>query len=152
RNNERLEQDISVGAAVTVNDIVNKYSEDKMANKSLNYRKSAARFLKGIRASIGRMPVKMITPSVIVDKAALDGVPLRKLWVEKHPTAVHLHSHLKRIFSMAKARCGLATNPAAWADNLQHLLPDHKHKVKSRDSLHHRDLPKFMADLRRYED
>jgi len=31
--------------------------------------------------------------------------------------------------------CGLATNPAALKDNLKHLLPDHNHKVKHRESL-----------------
>jgi integrase len=100
------------------------------------------------------MPVKMITPAVIVDKVTFgrDKVPLRKLWVEKHPTASHLQSYLSRIFSLAKADCGLATNPAALKDNLQHLLPDHRHKAKSRASLPREDLPKFMADLRHYED
>src|SRR5215471_4398140 len=49
RANERLKHDISVGAAVTVNDIVNKFSERKIENKSQNYRKSAKRFLNGIR-------------------------------------------------------------------------------------------------------
>src|SRR5262249_56845515 len=43
-------------------------------------------------------------------------------------------------------------NPAAYKDNLEHLLPDHDHKVKHRESLPYEDLPKFIADLRRYED
>jgi integrase len=152
RANKQLEDDISVGAAVTVNDILDKYYEAKIAKKSYNYRKSAKRFLKGIHESIGHMPVKMITPAVICDKAALGGVPLRKLWVEKHPTATHFHSHLKRIFSMAKAECGLATNPAAYVDNLEHMLPDHVHKVEHRASLHYTEVGRFLDATRRYED
>jgi integrase len=157
RANKQLEHDISVGAAVTVNDILDKYFELKIAKKSYNYRKSTARFLDGIRGTIGHMPVRMITPTVIVDKAGLidkAGIthPLRKLWVEKHPTAVHLQSHLNRIFSMAKVACGLATNPAALPDNLKHLLPDHVHKVEHRASLHYTEVGRFLDAVRRYED
>src|SRR5215813_8183975 len=154
RANEQLERDISVGAAVTVNDILDEYYEGRIAKKSYNYRKGAKRFLKPIHESIGHMPVKMITPTVIVDKVTFgdDKVPLRKLWVEKHPTAVQSQSHLNRIFSLAKARCGLATNPAALKDNLKHLLPDHRHKVEHRASLKFTEVGRFMDAVRRYED
>lgn len=53
---------------------------------------------------------------------------------------------------MAVAERTITVNPAAYKDNLEHLLPDHRHKVKHRESLPYTDLPKFMADLRRYED
>ena len=147
RENKRLERDIRVGVAVTVNDILDKYYEAKIAKKSLNYRKSAARFLDRIRDTIGDMPVKLITPTVIRDKVALG-----KLWDEKRPSAIQLHSHLKRIFSMAKVECGLATNPAAWTDNLQHLLSDSVHKVEHRASLDYTEVGRFLDAVRRYED
>src|SRR6516225_4865653 len=100
RENKRLERDIRVGVAVTVNDILDKYYEAKIAKKSRNYRKSAARFLDRIRDTIGEMPVATVTTTVIRDK-----VGLGKLWDERRPSAIQLHSHLKRIFSMAKVEC-----------------------------------------------
>ena len=147
RNNERLERDIKTGVAVTVRDLTEKYYKTKIANKSRNYRKSAARFFDHIDKTIGDIPVTRVTPAVICDRAELG-----KLWVEKHPTAIQLLTHLKRMFSMAMAERTISANPAAFRDNLQHLLPDHRHKVTHRASLPYEDLPKFMADLRRYED
>ena len=147
RNNERLERDIKAGVAVTVRDLVEKYYKAKIAKKSRNYRKSAKRFFDHIDKTIGDMPVTKVTPAVICDQAELS-----KWWVEKHPSAIQLLTHLKRMFSMAMAERTITVNPAAYKDNLEHLLPDHDHKVKHRESLPYKDLPKFMAELRRYED
>jgi integrase len=147
RKNKQLERDIRAGVAVTVKDILDKYYEAKIAKKSRNYRKSAARFLDRIRDTIGEMPVAMVTTTVIRDK-----VGLGKLWDEKRPSAIQLHSHLKRIFSMAKVECGLASNPAAWVDNLEHLLSDTPHKVEHHAALAYKDVPKFLEAVRNYED
>jgi integrase len=83
---------------------------------------------------------------LITDKAIGDW------WVTKHTSAVHLYTHVKGTFSMAKVECDLASNPAAWEDNLEHLLPKHRHRVKHHPALHHEDLPRFMVALRGYED
>lgn len=147
RANKRLERDIKVGVAVLVNDILDKYYEKKISKKSLNYRKSAARFLDRIRDTIGTMPVKMVTPAVIRDKTGLG-----EMWDKQRPSAIQLHSHLKRVFSMAKVECGLASNPAAWKDNLEHLLSDSVHKVEHRASLPYTEVGRFLAAVRGYED
>ena len=147
RQAKQLERDIKTGIAVTVNDILDKYYEAKIAKKSRNYRKSAARFLDRIRDTIGEMPITMVTTTVIRDK-----VGLGKLWDERRPSAIQLHSHLKRIFSMAKVECGLPSNPAAWTDNLEHLVSDSVHKVEHRASLHYTEVGRFLEAVRRYED
>jgi hypothetical protein len=61
RKNKRLERDIKAGVAVTVNDILDKYYELKVRPQSLNYRKSARRYLDRIRNTIGDVPIKMVT-------------------------------------------------------------------------------------------
>jgi hypothetical protein len=121
------------GRAFLVNDILDEYYRAKIERKSVNYRKSAARFLDRIRDSIGPMPVSMVTSNVILDKTGL-----REMWDKQHPSAIQLHSHLKRVFSMAMVRCELPKNPAAWTDNLEHILTDSAHKVEHRAS--HRSM------------
>ena len=101
------------GAALTVNDMLDEYYEAKIAHRSKDYRKSSIRYLDLIRNTIGTMPPAMVSPGIILDK-----VGLRGMWIEKRPSAEALLSHLGRIFSMAKVRCGLSANPAAWKDNL----------------------------------
>jgi integrase len=56
------------------------------------------------------------------------------------------------MFSIAMAEGTITVNPAAYVDNLEHLLPDHDHKVEHHASLDHKHLPRFMADLRNYQD
>ena len=147
RRAKRFERDIKAGVAVTVRELAEKYYKAKIVKKSRNYRKGAARFFDHIDKTIGEIPVVMVTPSVICDQAELS-----KWWVEKYPAAIQLLTHLKRMFSMAMAERTITVNPAAFKDNLEHLLPDYVHKVKHRASLNHKELPKFMADLRSYED
>jgi integrase len=147
RNNKQLERDARAGVAVTVRELAEEYYEKKIAKKSRNYRKSFVRFADHIDKTLGAMPVVTVTPAVICNQAELS-----KWWVEKHPAAIQLLTHLKRMFSMAMAQRSISVNPAAFRDNLEHLLPDHAHKVEHRASLDHKDLAKFMVDLRSYED
>ena len=126
---------------MTVNDILDKYYEAKIAKKSRNYRKSAARFLDRIRDTIGEMPVAMVTPTGDL----CDRVGLGKLWTRSaRALSSWTPRNPKRIFSMAKVDCGLATNPAAGTINLQHLLSDGVHKVEHRASLHYTEVPQFL--------
>jgi integrase len=145
RRNDRLERDVKAGVAVTVNDILDKYFESNISWQALNYRKTAARFLDHIRSAIGKMPIKLVTTRVIADRVIGDW------WVKKHPSAIQLQTHLHGAFKLAKVECGLASNPALWED-LVILLGKPRHKVKHRAALPYKDLPKFIADLRRYED
>jgi integrase len=146
RKTERLQREIATGAAVTVNDLLDEYYEAKIAHLSMDYRRSTIRFLDRIRSQIGTMPAAMVTPGTILDK-----VGLREMWDEKRKSAEALLSHLGRIFSLAKVRCGLAANPAAWKDNLEHILSTKRHQRVPHASLDYRDVGRLMDAVRRYE-
>jgi integrase len=147
RRAKQRADDAKFGLAETVEQLADKYYKMKIANKSEGYKKSTIRLLDHIVRTVGKLPVGEVTPAIIRDKTELG-----KWWVDKHPQAIQLLTHLKRMFSMAMAERSIAVNPAAYVDNLQHLLPDHIHKVEHHPSLDHRKLPRFMADLRGYED
>jgi integrase len=103
-----------------------------------------------VRDKIGDMPIQRVDTKII-----LDTVGLRKMWIEQNPSAVTLHSHLKRMFSLAIAsRYYHGKNPAAWVDHLEHVLPasEDVHNVTHRASLPYKDIPRFMATLRAWED
>ncbi len=76
---------------------------------------------------------------------------LAPIWQLKHETARRVRMRVERILSAAIAR-GLRTapNPAAWRDNLQHLLPavQRQANVKHFAALDWRELPMFMGELR----
>jgi len=77
---------------------------------------------KYVREPIGTMPIQKVNTNTILNQ-----VGLRKLWTEQHPTAVILHSHLKRMFSLAIAnKYYRGDNPAAWVGHLEHILPRSK--------------------------
>jgi hypothetical protein len=91
----------------------------------------------------------------LIPTSSSDRVGLRKLWVEQHPTALGLHSHLKRIFSMAIANGYYrGDNPAAWRDHLEHILPRSKdvHRAEHHSWVPYQDIGRFMAKLRAWED
>ena len=76
---------------------------------------------------------------------------LKPIWMSTPAAARDVRQHLEAILSAAKAaghRSG--DNPAAWKDNLQHLLPKTKRKGKIRGphkSLPYEELPGFMQEL-----
>src|SRR5258707_12822717 len=83
---------------------------------------------------------------------AADGqAVLKAIWLTKPVAARDVRQPPEAILSAAKAaghRKG--DNPAAWQDNLQHLMPKTKRKGKVRGphkSLPYEDLPAFMQDL-----
>jgi integrase len=93
---------------------------------------------------LGDMPVASIT---VDDVLAV----LLPIWTEKHESATRIRSRIAAVLSAAKAK-GLrdGPNPAAWADNLKHLLPTIS---RSRRIVHFRALPyaavpALMATLR----
>lgn len=146
RKAERLQREIHAGAALTVNDVLDEYYEAKIAHKSKEYRRASIRYLDLIRNTIGTMPVAIVNTGIILEK-----IGLRGMWIEKRKSAEALLSHLGRIFSLAKVRCGLSANPAAWKDNLEHILSTKRHKRVPHASLDYRDVGQLMADVRAYE-
>jgi integrase len=146
-NAKKRAHEAKFGLAQTVEQLSDKYYATKIANKSPSYKKNTIPLLEHISRTIGALPVGEVTPAIILAKAELG-----KWWIEKHIQARHLLMHLRRMFSMAMAERTITVNPAAFKDSLEHLLPDHVHTVKHYSSLDHRELPRFMVDLRGYED
>ena len=133
-------------AAMTVNDALDKHYEANIAHLSQEHRRKSGRYLDLIRDAIGTMPVAMVTTKIILDK-----IGLREMWIKKRKKAETLLSHLQRTFSLAKVECNLSANPAAWKDNLEHVLSKKKYKSTPHASLDYRDVGRLMADVRAYE-
>jgi integrase len=149
REDAKLDQAIAAGLAKTVNQVVDEYFAAKVA---LTQTASHAAWMLGkyVRETIGTLPIQKVNTDIILDR-----VGLRKLWVEKHKTADKVHSHLKRMFSLAIERGYYnGDNPAAWKDHLEHILPRSKdvHRAKHHAWLPYQDVGRFMAKLRAWED
>jgi len=151
RDGAKLDQDAARGLAKTVNQVLDEYFDAKVARRS-SHSISAFQYhvANRVRPIIGDMPIQKVNTDII-----LDIVGLSALWTERHTIAQTLHSHLKRIFSFAIASGYYhGDNPAAWADHLQHVLPATRdvHSVTHHASLPYKDVGRFMAKLRAYED
>ena len=80
---------------------------------------------------IGKLPIDKIN-STYVCKI------LKPIWITKHETASRVRQRLERIFSYCIARQFMkGPNPAAYKDNLQHLLPNVSKVISVK---HHRSL------------
>jgi integrase len=87
------------------------------------------------------------------------GVPqvldvLKPIWHERTETASRIRGRIESILAAAKVK-GLrdGPNPAAWKENLEHILPSAKKikVVKHFPSLHYSDLGAFMQRLRKVD-
>jgi integrase len=132
--------------------------------KTISFEKAAERYIQGHEAAwknpktaqcwrarlrdyahpaIGKKNVSDITTANVHEL-------LKTVWYEKRETATKTRGYIEAVLSWAKVN-GFRTgeNPAAWKDNLQHLL----RARKSSDVVHHpampyADLPAFMVKLR----
>ena len=151
RDSARLDRDIAAGLAKTVNEVVDEYWNAKIGHKSSHYINQSTWMLgKYVREPIGTMPIQKVNTNTILNQ-----VGLRKLWTEQHPTAVILHSHLKRMFSLAIAnKYYRGDNPAAWVGHLEHILPRSKdvHRAEHHSWVPYQNMGRFMAKLRAWED
>jgi integrase len=91
---------------------------------------------------IGKLPV------ADVDQAAVLRV-LEPLWDDKYVTASRLRGRIAKVvgWSMAKGHRPKGPNPAAWADNLEHLLPEAVNDPEHHPALDYKQAPEFMATL-----
>ncbi len=151
RNGVRLDTKSAAGLAKTVADVIDEYLEAKLTWKSKSYRNAAARMLKvHVQKTIGDMPIQKVDTKVI-----LDVVGLRDLWKRRHSSTRILQNHLQRMFKLAiSVGYYHGKNPAAWADNLENILPARRdvHKTKSYPSLDYKEVGSFMKTLRACED
>jgi len=92
---------------------------------------------------LGKLSVASITTGDVLGA-------LRPIWTEKPETASRLRGRIEAILSYAKAmRWRTGENPAAWSDNLDHLLPKTGKiaRVEHHAALPWREMGAFMAQL-----
>ena len=97
--------------------------------------------------------------SPIIGKLTIDKVNnthvckiLKPIWITKHETASRVRQRLERIFSYCIASKHMkGPNPAAYKDNLQHLLPNVSKiiSVKHHRSLDYHDVPDLINELQK---
>ena len=93
--------------------------------------------------TVGKMPVEDITSLHILKI-------LKSIWVTKHETASRVRQRMERIFSYCIASKYMkGPNPAAYKDNLQHLLPNVSKTVSVNHmrSLDYQELPDLINKL-----
>ena len=96
-------------------------------------------------ASIWKMPVNEVdTPHVV---AALDPI-----WLSISETARRVRGRIETVLDAAKAK-GLRSgeNPARWRGHLEMHLAKKRKKAGNFASMDYRDIPAFMAELRKQE-
>jgi integrase len=133
----------------TVNQAADAYFSAKISKKSLSHRRKTEALLRPVRAAIGNMPIAKVTAEIILRKE--DGCDLDRMWHERHKSGIELRSHLHRMISYAKAMGWFeGENPAAWRDQLEHVLPKSKdvHTTKHHASMPYQDVPDFIPQLR----
>jgi integrase len=97
--------------------------------------------------------------SPVIGKLTIDKVNnthvckiLKPIWITKHETASKVRQRLERIFSYCIASQHMkGPNPAAYKDNLQHLLPNTSKviSVKHHRSLDYHDVPDLLYELQK---
>lgn len=68
---------------------------------------------------------------------------LMPIWMDKIESADRTRHHLGAIFASAKVEGIVDSNPAAWADNLVHIMPKRRKRVTHHASLPYQDIPRF---------
>ncbi len=94
---------------------------------------------------IGKLPLDKINNNHICKI-------LNPIWITKHETASKVRQRLERVFSYCIARQFMkGPNPAAYKDNLQHLLPNVSKiiSVKHHRSLDYNDVPDLINELQK---
>lgn len=94
---------------------------------------------------IGTVPVSEIDTTLVLRV-------IEPIWNEIPETASRLRGRIENILDWAKSR-GYRTgeNPARWKGNIKHLLPPRAKvaRVEHHPALPYRDMPAFMAELRK---
>lgn len=98
-------------------------------------------------------PVLGPLPVSVIDTDAVLRV-LQPIWATKNETASRLRGRIENVLDYAKSKkLREGDNPALWRNHLKNLLPAKGKvaKVQHHKAMHYRDLPAFMARLRKQE-
>lgn len=72
---------------------------------------------------------------------------LMPIWMDRIESANRTRHHLGAIFASARVEGIVENNPAAWADNLVHIMPKRRKKVQHHASLLYQEIPHFYCWL-----
>lgn len=90
---------------------------------------------------LGDIPVADITPEDVRRVLA-------PIWTTKAETATRVRARIEAVLSWAKAaKHRTGENPAAWTDNLEHLLGKAVKRKKHHDAMSWQDVPDFWVKL-----
>ena len=89
------------------------------------------------------------TPVTEIDAEAVVNC-IRPIWATKRVTAERVLNRISRVldYTMAKKYRPKGPNPAAWAGNLEYLLPAQNGTVTHLAAMPYADIPAFMVKLR----
>jgi integrase len=138
----------SRSTAKTINQVADVYFANKMAHLSISRRRKFDSLLRPVREKIGNLLIQKVTVDVVLKDA---GFGIERMWTEHFKSAEELLGHTRRMIGLAKQRGWFkGENPAAWKDNLEHVLPSPKkvHKTKHHPSMPYQDVPDFIPQLR----
>jgi integrase len=140
----RTLQRLEAAKNVSFSDAARQYF-DAMSAKWSNAR-HAAQFMNTLRDhafnKIGTLPVGLIDTAQVL-------LVLEPIWQDKRTTAMRVRSRIENVLDWAKLK-GLRSgeNPARWEGHLALSLPG-KSKTVHHKALNYRELPAFMATLRK---
>lgn len=143
---KRADQAIEVLASSRRKTFLECITEYHAAHKSGWSPKEADDFLATLKnhsKDLHPMPVEAIERSHVE-------TTLRAIWFTKPETAKRLRSRIERVLGYAKIKLYReGDNPAAWRDNLKHVLPTREKvkPVKHYQALPSREMRGFMAEL-----
>lgn len=124
-----------------------KCCEDYVDTHKINWKNSKSELqwrntLSKDAKKLTNIPVNQITMPLILQV-------LEPIWESKHDTAVKLRGRIEKVLDYAKSKgYRSGENPALMKGNIEYALPKITRKPENRPSLHWRELPTFIQELR----
>jgi integrase len=144
-----LGEQIARGEARTMRQAIDEYDNAILTQFAVNTQISARRMLRIINRNIGDMPIAVVNKQVIIDQVLMKD----DLWLKKNPTGAAVQYYLSQVFAFAidKGYVPTGYNPAL-REQLNSALPKSSrvHKSKHHPGVPHKEMFKFMQDLRAY--
>ncbi|MEJ0050601.1 MAG: integrase arm-type DNA-binding domain-containing protein [Methylovirgula sp.] len=113
--------------------------------KNASHRRAWERSLTYYAKPIRHIPVDKLTTEDVLKV-------VRPVWLARWPTGKKLRIHLKQVLDFARAlKLRSGPNPAAWAENLDDILPPRPDKEQHLPAMPWSDVPAFIAQLRQRE-
>jgi integrase len=147
RNAERLQAKLAAASTMTFKECGKAYiAAHETGWRNAKHRQQWRNTLDTyVYPLIGALPVQAIDTALVMKI-------LEPIWTAKPETAGRVRGRIESILDWAKVRqFRSGDNPARWRGHLDKLLPQKRkiHKVRHQPAMPYRDVPAFMAELRR---